>query len=64
MTTKAATKYEWLTREEAMILLECSKTAFFRLVGLELIRTRDFGHRRYWREDVERLAVPSTPLSA
>ena len=48
----------WLTADEALERLECSLTAFRRLVDAGAIRSRDFGHRRYWAADVERLANP------
>ncbi len=48
----------WLTADEALERLECSLTAFRRLVDAGQIRSRGFSHRRYWRTDVERLAVP------
>jgi hypothetical protein len=48
----------WVSRSEAAAILQCSLTTFIGLVNEGRIRTRDFGHRRYWREDVERLAAP------
>ncbi len=56
-TTDTKTK-AWLTREEAIARLECSVSAFLRLVEAGRIRARDFGHQRYWRLDIEREAVP------
>lgn len=54
---KLKTDARWLSAEEAMDRLECSRNAFLRLVYLGRITARDFGHRRYWAEDVTREAT-------
>lgn len=51
-------KSEWVSRSEALRILECSRTLFLRLIDEGAIRCRDMGHKRYWREDVERLSAP------
>jgi hypothetical protein len=50
---------DWLTRQECLRLLECTQPSFTEIVSRGLVRRRDVpGHRKYWREDVERLASP------
>ena len=50
---------KWLTRRECLGLLECTLPSFVMMVDQGLIRRREVpGHRRYWREDVERLSLP------
>jgi hypothetical protein len=60
--TKAEREVEdvkWLTTKECVALLSCSSWAFQNIVREGLIRKREFGgYRRYWRLDVERLALP------
>lgn len=61
VTAETAIK-DWLTRAEAMSRLECTHKAITLMVEQGLIRRRQVpGHRRYWREDVERIAAPPKP---
>lgn len=63
-TAASATTFDWLTRRECVALLQCSQSAFWRLVADGRIRKRDITTlRRYWREDVERLAAPPRPAA-
>jgi hypothetical protein len=51
--------HDWLTTKECLRLLHCTYFSFRKMVAAEQIRRRDVGgYRRYWREDVERLASP------
>lgn len=53
-----ASKNTWLTRVEAIEILQVSPFTFVGLVKEGRIRKRDTGRRRYWREDIERIAAP------
>jgi hypothetical protein len=55
---------DWLTARECVELLQCTPYSFFTMVKAGQIRKRDMpGYRRYWREDVERLAAPPKPAA-
>jgi hypothetical protein len=59
MKTAEQAAFRWLTRAECMARLECGEKAFQMMVADGLIHRRTVpGTRRYWREDVERLASP------
>ncbi len=55
------TEPTWLTRSEAIAAIQCSPVTFAGLLRMGRIRTRDFGFKRYWAEDVRRLANPPEP---
>jgi hypothetical protein len=55
---KVVTENTWITKPEALKILQVSAFTFRGLVLGGRIRQRDHGRRRYWREDVERLASP------
>lgn len=56
--SKSVAENTWLTRDEVLAILQCSAQTLWKLIREGQVRTRGFGHRRYWREDVERLASP------
>ncbi len=59
MITTEKPVMNWLTQAETCALLQCTQWTLKRFVVGGMIRRRQIpGHRRYWREDVERLAAP------
>jgi hypothetical protein len=59
MAEVASATLNWLTRDECVATLQCSLSAFRRMVLKGHITDRKVGgRRRYWREDVERIAAP------
>jgi hypothetical protein len=59
----ASKNARWVSRAQALKLLELPSKAFSALVKTGKIRTRRVAsNRRYWREDVERLAQPQEEL--
>lgn len=64
MPRTAIAVYDWLTREECLTKIQCSPSAFQRMVVAGHVRDRKAGgRRRYWREDVERIAAPPKPAA-
>jgi hypothetical protein len=57
MAKPVKNQFDWLTQAEVRQALQCTPQSLTRMVERGLIRRRDIpGRRRYWREDIEKLA--------
>ena len=61
---KVIEEHIWISRPEAIRILQCGQGTFNRLVEAGRIRFRDYGRNRYLLADVEAAIQPTKPTQS